>query len=120
MNMNLIQLKQKYLVTYDEHTKYQFCKIYQKKKTTTKFTPGKSRGRVVYRIIKKNWNVGSVLHVQYKKAKEPVWNRAKLNSCAALDEETIEEGGEAEEVVYYRVKFSVVEPEPELEPEPEP
>ncbi len=28
-----------------------------------------------------------------------------LNSCAALDEETIEEGGEAEEAVYYRVKF---------------
>ncbi len=28
-----------------------------------------------------------------------------LNSCAALDEETIEDGGEAEEAVYYRVKF---------------
>jgi hypothetical protein len=28
-----------------------------------------------------------------------------LNSCAALDEETIEEGGEAEDAVYYRVKF---------------
>ncbi len=28
-----------------------------------------------------------------------------LNSCAAFDEETIEEGGEAEEAVYYRVKF---------------
>ncbi len=28
-----------------------------------------------------------------------------LNSWAALDEEAIEEGGEAEEVVYYRVKF---------------
>ncbi len=28
-----------------------------------------------------------------------------LNSCAALDEEAIEEGGEAEETMYSRVKF---------------